>query len=229
MVLSHWCKLIDGLQVSPLEFYKCIEEAVDRRQVPGLWRRHVLWPEGGLLSAKRVYLRLTREKLLFDICAAQFGSGSFVSYRLVQPQVPWLLIAISVLFAGFVALLVLMFLLARATAGGQPGQVLSVWMGAGILLGMYLTLALIALGTAIIIDRLARAADEWLIRVPFLHRFYERITRRNTYYRIDMVLAFQAAVHAAVLEIVDKHVHTQNLRPLTDDERKPVLSRLLMR
>src|ERR1043165_1111797 len=110
MILSHWCTLIEGLKASPLEFYKCIEGAIDRRQIPGLTRSRVDFPEGGIVSAKRVYLRLTRKELLFDICAAPFGTGFFVSSRLVQRQIPWLLIAFSILFGGFLIIAFFFFL-----------------------------------------------------------------------------------------------------------------------
>jgi hypothetical protein len=230
MVISHWCKLIEGLQLSPLEFYKCIENAIDQRKVPGLSRQNVLWPEGGLLSANRVYLRLKREKLLFDICAAQFGTGSFVSYRLVQPQFPWLLVIGAGLFFGFIALLFLVYVVGSIVARGpNPREALALWTLGGILVAMYSILSTMFFLTVLIARKFAHFADTWLVRIPSLYRFYDRITRRNTYYRIDLILMFQAAVHAAVIEIVDKHVEAQHLKPLSDDERKPVLSKLLMR
>lgn len=40
--------------------------------------------EGGLLSVKRDYLRLMRERLVFDICAAAFGTGYFFSFRFIE-------------------------------------------------------------------------------------------------------------------------------------------------
>jgi hypothetical protein len=65
--------------------------------------------------------------------------------------------------------------------------------------------------------------------MPVYGQSYERITRRNTYYRIDLVCMFQAAVHAAVLEIVDQHINAQHLKPLSEFERKPIMSQLFMR
>jgi len=87
----------------------------------------------------------------------------------------------------------------------------------------------LVVGTLLIISRFILVADAWLMRMPLLYKFYERITRRNTYYRIDLILMFQSAVQAAVMEVVDKHIETQNLKPLSEWERKPTLSKLLMR
>lgn len=79
IVLSHWYTLIENLQTSSKEFYSSVEEAIKKRQVPDTWTDRVEWREGSILSAKREYLRVRRKDLVFDICAAPFGSGFFVS------------------------------------------------------------------------------------------------------------------------------------------------------
>jgi hypothetical protein len=71
--------LIEGLQFSPQEFYSRIERALERRQVPDLVPSRVDWKEGGPLSARREYLRLQRERLMFDVCGMPFGTGFYVS------------------------------------------------------------------------------------------------------------------------------------------------------
>ena len=78
-ILSHWAKLFYDLQVSPREFYSCVEEAIHSRQIPDAKNCRVDWEEGGIVSANREYLRIERGELAFDICAAPFGSGFFVS------------------------------------------------------------------------------------------------------------------------------------------------------
>jgi hypothetical protein len=42
----------------------------------------ITWKEGGLLSAKREYLRVRRKEFVFDVCAAPFGKGFFFSWWL---------------------------------------------------------------------------------------------------------------------------------------------------
>lgn len=80
VVDSHWSYLIEGLQASGLEFYERVEAALETRKLPDAKRTRVDWKEGGLLSAKREYLRVKRKKLVFDVCAAPYGSGFFVSW-----------------------------------------------------------------------------------------------------------------------------------------------------
>ena len=91
--ISHWYNLFEGLQASPQEFYARVEGAIQNRQVPDAQTVRVDWKEGGLLSAKREYLRVRRKKLVFDICGAPFGPHFFVSWWLGE------------LPSGFVALL----------------------------------------------------------------------------------------------------------------------------
>src|SRR5467141_3180264 len=42
------------------------------------------FPGGGVFSAKREYLTVSRMEHTFDICAAPFGNGFFVSWRLSE-------------------------------------------------------------------------------------------------------------------------------------------------
>jgi len=42
----------------------------------------VEWPEGGLVSPNREYLRIEVRGFRFDICAAPFGTGYSFSRRL---------------------------------------------------------------------------------------------------------------------------------------------------
>lgn len=81
-VISHWYHLTEGLQTSPLEFYGAVEQAIATRQVPDVKTLRVDWREGGVLSAKREYLRVRRKDLIFDVCGAPFGNAFFVSWWL---------------------------------------------------------------------------------------------------------------------------------------------------
>lgn len=81
-IVSHWYHLIDGLQTSPLKFYEAVETAITKRQAPDAKASRVQWREGGMFSAKREYLRIQRQKLVFDICGAPFGRGFFISWWL---------------------------------------------------------------------------------------------------------------------------------------------------
>lgn len=86
LIISHWNKMFEGLQASPKEFYGAVERAIEKRQVPDVKRSRVDWREGGLLSAKREYLRVQRHEYVFDVCGAPFGNGFFISWWLGESQ-----------------------------------------------------------------------------------------------------------------------------------------------
>ncbi len=88
-VISHWHQLFENLQASSLEFYGSVEKALEARSVPELSSARVEHKEGNLASAKREYVRMHRGKHAFDICAAPFGTGFFVSWWLTEPPLPF--------------------------------------------------------------------------------------------------------------------------------------------
>jgi hypothetical protein len=85
-VISHWSTLIEGLQASPQQFYKALEQAVNSRQIPNAKIDRYQLREGSLFSAKREYLRIRcKNEFYFAVGAAPFGTGFFVSWWLLQP------------------------------------------------------------------------------------------------------------------------------------------------
>ncbi len=76
-ILSHWYHLTEGLQVSSKAFYTAVQQAIERRKLPDVRLSRIDHREGGILSARRQYLRVRRKELIFDICAAPFGPGGF--------------------------------------------------------------------------------------------------------------------------------------------------------
>ncbi len=106
-VVSHWYILIEELQESTQQFYSSLEEAITRRELPNTDLSRIEYREGTLLSAKREYLRVRRHEHLFDICAAPFGNGFFISWWLGEaPGAFWrLVLLIPVVGAVLVRLL----------------------------------------------------------------------------------------------------------------------------
>ena len=82
VIFSNWNTMIEGIELSPKEFYKALEQVIDTKKVPDTKRTSVTWGEGGILSAKREYLRVRRKENAFDICCAPFGNGTFFSWWL---------------------------------------------------------------------------------------------------------------------------------------------------
>ena len=80
-VISHWYTPVPNFSTSTQDFYAAVEKELTAQQVPGLKIKKVEFAEGGLFSAKRQYLRMTRDDLVFDVCAAPFGVNYFFSCR----------------------------------------------------------------------------------------------------------------------------------------------------
>ena len=80
-VHQHWFAVLPEFETSTADFYAAIENHLEVRRVPGLATERIDHAEGGLLSAKREYLRMRRERLVFDVCSAPFGTFWFFSCR----------------------------------------------------------------------------------------------------------------------------------------------------
>ena len=110
-VLDYKIQLIDGMEGSTEEFYQGIEKELSQRGVPGLAITREEFAEGGVLSARRIYLRMRRERLVFDVCSAPFGKAWFYSYRFALIPVcltVWelllVLAAVALVVSAYVAL-----------------------------------------------------------------------------------------------------------------------------
>lgn len=84
VILSHWHTRLDSFAFSTQEFYDRLCDEIGKRQMPDINLTRVALPEGNLLSSHRDYLRVTRGKFRFDLCAAPFGVDFFVSWWLVE-------------------------------------------------------------------------------------------------------------------------------------------------
>jgi len=195
-VLDHWHNLIPSFNTSVQDFYRQIEHVLKERRVPDLEIHRIDWNEGGLLSAKRQYLRLTRERLVFDICAAPFGSAFFFSCRFAEiPAVinPVAILCVVILGLMAVSALVQLF---------------------GIVLGFvaFFTIA----GISVYVLRNAAAIglanlDRTLIRTPLLGPLYERAFRKETYYRTDTRIMYVDTVPSIVKEVVNELIAAKGI------------------
>ncbi len=78
-VLSHWSTLIENLKESPMKFYELVESEITKQQVPDVKISHTKMKEASMFSSQREYLTVERKHHTFDVCAAPFGNGYFVS------------------------------------------------------------------------------------------------------------------------------------------------------
>jgi hypothetical protein len=209
--IDHWYALIPGFNTSAKEFYAAIEKELKDRQVPGLDIAYVDFAEGGVLSQKREYLRMTRERLVFDICAAPFGTAHFFSCRFAEiPAVIQLWQLLVVLVAG---------LMTVALAFRYLGLILgAVALLASFVFLIYLLRNAVAMGL--------KDFDAALIKSPVVGPIYENWFRKETYYRQDTRLMYLDTVNAVVKAKVEETTGAKGIKLLRYMENCPILSEL---
>lgn len=81
-VLSHWHHKFDEVPFSPQEFYDGVKQALKAKEMDKVSLYTVTYGEGGMFSPRREYLRVHYKEFIYDICAAPFAKGFFVSWWL---------------------------------------------------------------------------------------------------------------------------------------------------
>lgn len=194
--LGHWSTLIEGLQASPQECYTAIEEAIRRREIPDVRVSRVTFKEGGFLSAERIYLRVSRKGLGFDICAAPFGTGFFFSWRFGKLPPSNFFGCFGLLLVGCVVGYILFLL-------NEPRRTAEAPLGLLETLVLDLLLFLIPWVVGRAIRKGYLSSEHAILNMPLIGSLFDRLFRPSTYYKLDTIDIFQKAVHAAVLEVVD--------------------------
>lgn len=209
--LAQWAKLLEQFNYSPREFYKLVEKNLDLRQVPGAGAELRLLREAGILSPERLYLSVRRERLVFLLCAAPFGSGFFVSSRLLDYRSEANL---------------LHYLAGLALLGGAGFAAFAKW---GLVPGLFTLGLLFTLAWSVFRQAVAEGCewlDDRLVATPVLGPLYESFFRPDTYYRRDTAEMFRQAVHNAVMQAMDEMTTEKGIRGLSTEERTPVLRNL---
>ncbi len=202
--IDHWCTLIESFQFSPQEFYARVEKALADRKIPEIELDRVDWKEGGPFSARREYLRITRERLMFDVCAAPFGTGFFVSHWFGEKpkKFGFILFCLFVLTSAIVLdwIFKFPFGLYRYALRTSDGNMFVT------LVAMIIALFLTLFGFYVV----------WYLRSP-----------PETYYRYDVICMYQTAVHNAVVQVIDEIAEPKGISPLSEFDRRPVFRKLL--
>jgi hypothetical protein len=210
-ILGHWIAFHDNFSFSPQEFYDAIEKELQARKIPGMEISHEEFAEGGMLSDKRIYLRLFRERLALYTCAAPFGTGYFFSCRTVY--VPalvrlWHIVAALVFFNIVGGLLVIPLGLAFATIAE---------------VALMFALAAV-LGNAAMSD-----LDTLLLKIPVVATIYEDWFRSDTYYRDDTRLIYLQQIPAFIKELAEDITATKGARLEEQYQLPPILGELYKR
>ena len=205
-VLHYWHELVENFQTSPQEFYAAVQKTLQERKVPGLEAARVEFAEGGLLSDKREYLRLTRERLVFDICAAPFGTSFFFSCRFAELP---LVIAPDAVMTILLILGLIFWLF---------GHVL------GWVLGVIAVLILLAVATSVLRNAVSiglQDLDAWLIKQPGVGAIYEILFRKDTYYREDTRIMYLETVPVVVKKICEELTAAKGIKLTPRLEQAP--------
>lgn len=213
-VLSHWFAFVDGSIIPPQEFYEAIQKELEIRKIPGMDISQVDYAEGGMLSGKRIYLRMIRERLAFDLCASPFGRSYFFSCRAVYSPVLLRLWHILVVFIGLTAFANLLV---------KP---------LGLDFAMIAVAGLILATVQVFRNTVAMGLhdlDALLIKIPALGPIYERWFRKDTYYREDTRLVYLEAVSKLVKETAEEITAAKGVKLVEQYENAPVLGRLYER
>lgn len=210
-VHKHWYTPVDDFEFVSSDFYEMIEKELFHREVPGLELSRVQFSEGGILSGKREYLRLKRERFVFDICAAPFGKGYFFSFRFVE------------LPLGIKPLELLAFLISLALVDLLFVKIF------GFFLGMFLLF--IALGVSFYVMRNALALglkdlDATLLKIPVVGAIYEAFFRKETYYRQDTRLMYLSIVNGITKLLVDEVTAAKGVKMVKRYERTSIMGDL---
>ena len=207
-LLSYWNHLFDLPLCSPKEFYAEVEGNLENRQVPDLEQGHMLMNERSFLSRSRLYLQMRRERLVFEICAAPFGNGFFVSSRLFDRR------RVATLW-DYLFFLGLLFGL-MLYIGTQADFIISIVVVGFLITTLWSMMRLAATDTA-------KWLDERLYVMPLIGPIYESWFHPLTYFREDQNNMYREAVHRAVMETIGSISSEKGIKPLTEDEKKPLI------
>src|ERR1700730_7860353 len=129
--ISHWHQLLENFQASSLEFYSSLETAIKARSVPELHSARIEHKEGGLASANREYLRMHRGKHAFDICAAPFGTGFFVSWWFTETPLRFGFLYSLAFFFGLIFAANILYLVAFTMGAVVSGLKFGIFLAGG--------------------------------------------------------------------------------------------------
>lgn len=206
IVHQWWYVVLLDFEASTEELYVAIEQDLAAREVQGLDLSRIEYAEGGILSAKRAYLRMQRERLLFDVCSAPFGTSWFFSCRFSEKPLTlrlYHLLAMLLLLGAFWFSYVQLF-------GFVTGNVMFGATFLGIILAM---VCAVPFGF--------HDMDAALLQMPIVGAFYEILVRKDTYYRQDTRAAYMAIVNSIVRARVEEVARARGVEKVDFVEEKP--------
>lgn len=106
LIYGRWGHLIDNLTFSSDDFYKRVEAVIKSKEIKDVHISRVnLYQGAPLVSATRVYLRVTWQHKAFDICAAPLGKGFTISWWCFEQRRWWQILLSAIPLIGKLLLL----------------------------------------------------------------------------------------------------------------------------
>jgi hypothetical protein len=167
----------------------------------------VLYKEGGLISGNRLYLRMMRERLAFEACAAPFGNTFFFSCRTVySPAVVRLRHILLIVFISNVIYSCLFRLLGFGLG--------TVAFGALIIAIFWMLRDAVSAGLS--------DFDAWLLKIPALGLIYETRFRKDSYYREDTRLVYLKLIPELIKNLAEEVTGAKGIKLLVQYEKAPI-------
>jgi hypothetical protein len=210
-ILDSWIYFADSFNFPPQEFYAAIEKEMVARKIPGMEISREEFSEGGLLSDKRIYLRLFRERLALYTCAAPFGTGYFFSFRAIYVPALVRLWHILVLWFFFGVINALLLALLGFTFAGVASITL-----------LFAIAAVFRNATAAGFGDL----DTLLLKIPIVSTIYENWFREDTFYRIDTRTLYLQTLPEIVRKLAEDVTAAKGVKLLPQRGHLPALSEL---
>jgi hypothetical protein len=210
-ILDSWIYFADSFSFPPQEFYDSIEKEMTSRKIPGMEISREEFSEGGLLSDKRIYLRLFRERLALYTCAAPFGTSYFFSFRAIY--VPalvrlWHILALFILFGGL---------------GGLLVDLLGLTLGIVAFVTFFFAVAAVFRNaTAACVGDL----DAVLLKIPIVSTVYQNWFREDTFYRIDTRTMYLKTLPEIVRKLAEEITAAKGVKLLPQQGSLPILVEL---
>lgn len=197
LVQEHWYVPLLDFRISTQEFYAAVEKELAERKVPDLEIARVTFAEGGILTPHRQYLRLRRERLVFDICSAPFGTSWFFSLRGSVIPRTLRLWELAVVLATIGSLFLLY------------------WYTFGLFFGtIAIGASLFAICVFLYFAKQSQGLDDALIQLPIVGVLYETFFRRETYYREDTRLMYLDIIGRIVKHQMEEFARVAGVKSL---------------
>ncbi|HEX3624881.1 MAG TPA: hypothetical protein VH280_05570 [Verrucomicrobiae bacterium] len=210
-IWDAWLYSSEGVSIRPQEFYASVEKRLESQKIPKMAISRIEFAEGGLLSDQRQYMRLMRERLAIDTCAAPFGAHFFFSCRVVHVKALVRLWHIVAAFAFFAVVT----------------QVFIRYLG--LEFAMIALVSLLFAIAAVFRNATSTAfsdLDTFLLKIPVVGIIYENWFRTETYYRIDTRTLYQTVLPNLIRAAAEEVCGEKGLKMIQGPAAAPILTEL---